>query len=664
MTLEDDFQTYEISMYINGRWRLQARYEGQHRDDAMDEAKELEKYNPGAVVKVVRDRYNSLSGLHEEVVLYRTRGLRTGGNLADGMSIASRSRGGFGISDAYDDSMDDDGPNPWVKKRRVIRKTEVGAWTFFVVMTSIVFLSLAISAVFTGFISQLVRGFQVSISGQSMTNILLGAFTLCMFVVGGSATKFYLNRVKLVFRKKRKKVKFEKPSQALEEYQKEHPNGESDADFKPKRSIFDRILNRDDDYDPNFFNTEEDDDEPQEAKPLPAEVTEIAEEDLLDMTVRDDDDTEATDEDQGESTGYTLDEGSKRAKSDLLAFLSNAIDVAKQGKSELDLLNRFGVNLFFTGATKEIVQHKGLDEDTEIILIRDIVELLGAKPEQAAKFAMTFDDYLKDPRHHALFERGQILMGRYLNGDRSAPGEIVQALKDWNNWTAPTEEQDNDPTVVVFTDIVNSTDINTQHGDFAALEMVNAHNLIVRTALTNFDGREVKHLGDGIMATFKSVTKAVNASIEIQNRIAGHNRTAPEVPLHLRIGINAGAVIEESGDLFGSTVQMAARLCNSCGPNVILVSDSVVTHCKDQTVIFVEAGDRELKGFDQPVHTTRVVWDKRREVVAEAAENPGQVAETGSDQPVVTVASTPSSDQQNLSQPLQQGETDKPDTHS
>src|SRR5438270_5956456 len=76
---------------------------------------------------------------------------------------------------------------------------------------------------------------------------------------------------------------------------------------------------------------------------------------------------------------------------------------------------------------------------------------------------------------------------------------------------------------VMFTDIVGSTEMTARLGDAAALELVRVHDALVRRALRRFDGREVKHTGDGVMASFADVVKAVRAGAEIQRAISEFN---------------------------------------------------------------------------------------------------------------------------------------------
>ena len=159
----------------------------------------------------------------------------------------------------------------------------------------------------------------------------------------------------------------------------------------------------------------------------------------------------------------------------------------------------------------------------------------------------------------------------------------------------------------MFTDIVGSTEMTARLGDAAALELVRAHDALVRRGLEAYGGREVKHTGDGIMASFDKAMNAVRAAADIQRRFAAYNAEASE-SLSVRIGIHAGEPVEDHNDLFGATVQLAARLCSEAEADDIVVSGLVRGLCKEDVERFVALGDRRLKGFAQEVQVFRFEW--------------------------------------------------------
>jgi class 3 adenylate cyclase len=183
------------------------------------------------------------------------------------------------------------------------------------------------------------------------------------------------------------------------------------------------------------------------------------------------------------------------------------------------------------------------------------------------------------------------------NGEVNAAGAVLMPNGDGR-----------DPGIrsVLFTDIVGSTELTQRLGDEAAMELVNLHDAVVRAALGANGGREVKHTGDGIMAAFVSAVSAVRCASRIQQDLARHREDDARTPLRVRIGAAAGEPVEQRNDLFGSTVQLAARLCAHAQPDQVLVSNVVAELCLGKGLHFDDAGEAQLKGFEKPVHVHAV----------------------------------------------------------
>ena len=161
---------------------------------------------------------------------------------------------------------------------------------------------------------------------------------------------------------------------------------------------------------------------------------------------------------------------------------------------------------------------------------------------------------------------------------------------------------------ILFSDMKGSTSINQRMGDDATMRVIRTHNSIIRESLATLVGREVKHTGDGIMASFASVTRAVECSITIQRKFEDYNRDARDVPIRVRIGLAAGEPVEDSGDLFGAAVQLASRICDCAEPGAILVSNVVRELSLGKGFLFRDLGEVELKGFEQAVRLHEVRW--------------------------------------------------------
>ena len=161
---------------------------------------------------------------------------------------------------------------------------------------------------------------------------------------------------------------------------------------------------------------------------------------------------------------------------------------------------------------------------------------------------------------------------------------------------------------VLFTDVVNSTSLTQLLGDEAALAVLSVHDTIVRDALSDLGGREIKHTGDGIMASFVSVAAAVRCAIQVQRELAKHAQKNSKHALKVRVGAAVGEPVEQNNDLFGSTVQLAARLCAHAQPEQILVSSAIAELCLGKGLSFEDLGEVSLKGFDSPVRAHAAAW--------------------------------------------------------
>jgi class 3 adenylate cyclase len=155
---------------------------------------------------------------------------------------------------------------------------------------------------------------------------------------------------------------------------------------------------------------------------------------------------------------------------------------------------------------------------------------------------------------------------------------------------------------LMFTDIEGSTDISTQEGDELAMQIVREHDRIVRQSLAACMGTEVKHTGDGMLACFLSVTRAVDCALEIQACV----ERSTSRRLRVRIGMSAGEPVAESDDLYGAAVNLAARVCAVAKAGQVLVSSVVKELAIGKRHKFVRLEPARLKGFEDPVQLYEV----------------------------------------------------------
>lgn len=302
----------------------------------------------------------------------------------------------------------------------------------------------------------------------------------------------------------------------------------------------------------------------------------------------------------------------------IMKFLGGAVAAIKMSHPHLDAYNKFGVNLYLAGACTYLAEQKALSAEDRDAIISETVEVVGTRPEQARHLIGRMETYTNEPRYQQMINAGRLAMERQISGTGDPFMAISGVMKDWNT---PQSQQVTTSTVtILFTDMVGSTDLTQSIGDAAAQDVIRAHNYIVRAALSHHDGNEVKHTGDGIMASFEVPANAIEAAIEIQQRAIEHNHKWPKLPLGLRIGMNTGEPIIEENDYFGTTVQIAARVCAAAGLGQIWCSvDTKALLPQSFRYPTFSHGPQRLKGVKAPHELFEIAWNDERQAELEAA---------------------------------------------
>ncbi len=155
---------------------------------------------------------------------------------------------------------------------------------------------------------------------------------------------------------------------------------------------------------------------------------------------------------------------------------------------------------------------------------------------------------------------------------------------------------------IVAADMVDYTRhmANDEAGTHARCSLL--RRTIIQPGLARHGARIVKHTGDGFLAEFSSATRAVWFAIRFQQALRAWNaRRARATHTEFRVGINLGDVIVEAQDVFGHSVNIAARLEAAARPGGVLVSQAVYASVRDKRLLFEDAGNLSLKNVDEPV---------------------------------------------------------------
>ena len=602
--------TIEILVQQGARSQIHAQYSEAQREAAIEEAKGLSKVSGIDSIKVLREVYDSETGSSTESTLYRWSSTETksgagagagagggGGSWSPPPSTMRADSGGDKGRSADKEASDDEDDTP---KRRRSKKAVVPGpprkpSSAGGVVVKLLLVTLGCIAVATGATMVLAEAlphktlFGVSMVGDSRANALFIVFVAVFLASSIPLARSLLSKVDLsaappsrVARAPRKPVKAVeklKPSKDLEPSEKKKADAEDIEKVKKRKKKKKKPKKQaaaEKDTGMDFVEDEKDEDEDETEDELPAE-----------LSIED-----------------------EKQKVYMMKFLGDALQTVKSKQQNMDGVSKFGINLFLAGANEALSHEHNLDSESASAILSDSVQVLGYKKAQADEFAVKADEYLvSDPKYMHMYEAGRNSMNTYLGGDTDDGAKgLVKALEDWNK--PKSEDGSSGLLTVMFTDIAGSTAMTQELGDSGAQKAVRIHNRIVRQSLSAFGGKEIKHTGDGIMASFSSAANSVESCIEMQRLVEQHNQTAPSLPLHLKIGINAGEPIAEDDDLFGTTVQVAARITDGAKADQIFVSEIVRGICVGKEFKFANRGSYEMKGLDEPITLFEVIWQE------------------------------------------------------
>ncbi len=593
---------FEVHVYQKGRWEIQGRHDASEMKAAIEDAKNLDLLPNIDMVKVILEEYDDETNETRESVVYRSPGME---DSEDGpVSISSQVKAERKTRKAPGQHNPSAGASffevaheePSARRRKTARGRKAGKGhktTFVGVLVKILLIilfSVTIAAVMAAGLIQFLR--DTTLSSNVQTNIVFGAFIIIFLVSALVMSLNFMRKDEIggpVIRHAKKRAR---PAAAPKPEKPEKPKKEE----LPK--IEKREIEKDEDLDPTEEglasmageNLKEDlkqpEPEPEQVAPTPEPEEDKAEEPELPAS---------------------LSAHAEKQRVFLMTFLSEGLEKCQADTKKLDSFNKFGLNLFLAGACEIMGQSRNLNHYSLTKILAETVSLMGFKASDAAKFADKYEDYLlADARYMQMFQAGRNAMNSYMDKNPDAMKYLGQSLDEWNK---PTQrEESSGPVTVLFTDIAGSTAMTQNLGDAVAQQVVRAHNRIVREALTEFSGKEIKHTGDGIMASFSTTSNGVEGSIKIQIETAKHNENNPDLPLHIKVGLNAGEPISEDNDLFGSTVQMAARIVDKAKADEIFVSEIVRGICAGKEIKFKNRGPFAMKGFEEDPILYEVLW--------------------------------------------------------
>lgn len=270
----------------------------------------------------------------------------------------------------------------------------------------------------------------------------------------------------------------------------------------------------------------------------------------------------------------------------------------------VDDYTRFGLTLFLSGAGEVFARQGLVPKDIVKDRLIERVTKLGATPKMAKGFVVNIAEYLIDDRYFDMYDRGRAGAAGRVDDPTSDSG-LREAVDHWRNPApaAPGSEEEPDDTdpealAILFTEIVDAEELLIQGGADRLGQAIDAHDEIVRDALEKFDGREIRHAGDGMIVTFPDSAHSVDAAIHMQTAFHRRQEDEPENGFPVRIGINTGQLTSGSGQS-GRPVSLAARILTKAAVGEIVVSSRIREAAGGNDRVFEKKGTFKLKAFTE-----------------------------------------------------------------
>src|SRR6184192_808235 len=172
----------------------------------------------------------------------------------------------------------------------------------------------------------------------------------------------------------------------------------------------------------------------------------------------------------------------------------------------------------------------------------------------------------------------------------------------------------------MFTDMVGYTAL-AQRNEALALELLEEHRRILREIFPQFNGIEIKTIGDAFLVEFQSALEAAQCAMAIQRALAKRNADAPaDRQIQVRIGVHIGDVVHRGGDVYGDGVNIASRIEPVAGPGGICVSMDVERQIRNALEArFEKLATTELKNISVPMDLFRIVmpWERNTRLPSE-----------------------------------------------
>ena len=167
-------------------------------------------------------------------------------------------------------------------------------------------------------------------------------------------------------------------------------------------------------------------------------------------------------------------------------------------------------------------------------------------------------------------------------------------------------------TAVLLADVVGYSRLMSVDEEGTHLRLTDYVKILIEPAVAEHRGRLVRSMGDGMLVEFDSALDAVRCGVDIQRALTEQESLETNQRIQLRIGINTGDVIVDDRDIYGNSINIAARLEGLAEPGQIYVTRSVRDQLRGYpTLAFEDRGERRVKNIERPIRVFRVDYDQQ-----------------------------------------------------
>lgn len=295
----------------------------------------------------------------------------------------------------------------------------------------------------------------------------------------------------------------------------------------------------------------------------------------------------------------------------LKAFADQSTTALMATYPQLSSFQRYGFNLWLAGALEELSRRDTLTPATAEKVLLEVLTQTGTPHDAATAFHSRLADATARPRFKRMIDAGRAAISAQL--DQLPVADDMTAVALMQSWSSSSGQAAGARTaVLLLTDMVGSTAMTGKLGNSGAQRVVRAHNSIVRAVIKLAHGAEVKHTGDGILASFDTAVAAAQAAVEIQQEVATMIRATPDLPLTIRVGLHEGEVISDGDDLFCTAIGTADDVCAAGNTGEIIASLPVQQKSAGGVYKYAPVADKTVAVDGAAVALFKLIWEPKR----------------------------------------------------